>query len=145
MRPVKASAGCGACRTQSCLRGVGAKPAPTSSTNPQGRQARIYAPEHGVLGNPQHAPACVIHRAVRPVIHRAKPVIHRAKPVIHSEPRSRNPQGRQARNPRHRRCVIHAYFLQKVCKIRLFAIFRLAKHSCIWYFIWIFQCGNRSL
>ena len=26
----KASAGCGACRTQSCLRGVGAKPAPTS-------------------------------------------------------------------------------------------------------------------
>ncbi len=30
---------------------------------------RIYAPEHEVLGNPQHAPACVIYRAVRPVIH----------------------------------------------------------------------------
>ena len=83
----RASAGCEACRTQSCLRGVGAKPAPTSplihsetrERNPQGRQARnpqgearIYAPEREVLGNPQHAPACVIHSM-------------------------RNPQGRQAR------------------------------------------------
>ena len=41
----RASAGCGACRTQSCLRGVGAKPAPTFSP---------LSPHLPLSPNPQH-------------------------------------------------------------------------------------------
>ena len=64
--PIRRAAGCGVTLHR-------LPTSPLSNSLIHSTQARIYAPEHEVLGNPQgeahnpqHAPACVIHRATGP-------------------------------------------------------------------------------